>query len=167
MYLGYQNDKIVFYTEEELDPLMYCLEKSEYTEEEYIAVGDEYDLKTDKKAVNQAKEAKIIENDTARDEALNQGVIYKNVLFDSDTDQKVNLLAMVSAMDDEQTIVWYGKDNQPLECDKQDLINIGGLITTLHSFCWNKNAEIKDEINNAQTIEDVENIEINYEMEGE
>lgn len=167
MYLGYQNDKIVFYTEEELDPLMYCLEKSEYTEEEYIAVGDEYVLKTDKKAVNQAKEAKIIENDTARDEALNQGVIYKNVLFDSDTDQKVNLLAMVSAMDDEQTIVWYGKDNQPLECDKQDLINIGGLITTLHSFCWNKNAEIKDEINNAQTIEDVENIEINYEMEGE
>ena len=37
----------------------------------------------------------------------------------------------------------------------------------LHSFCWNKNAEIKDEINNAQSIEDIENIEINYEMEGE
>jgi len=162
MYLGYQNDKIVFYTEAELDPLMYCLEKSEYTEEEYIAVGDEYVLKTDEKAVNQAKDAKIIENDTARDEALNQGVEYKGVLFDSDTDQKVNLLAIVSTMDDEQTIIWYGKDNQPLECDKQDLINIGGLITMLHSFCWNKNAEIKALINRASTIEDVENIEIDY-----
>lgn len=167
MYLGYQGDKIIFYTENELDKMLYCLDKSEYTEDGYVLVNDEYVLKTDEKAVNQAKEAKIIENDTARDEALNQGVEYKGVLFDSDTDQKVNLLAIVSTMDDEQTIIWYGKDNQPLECDKQDLINIGGLITMLHSFCWNKNAEIKALINRASTIEDVENIEINYEMEGE
>lgn len=166
MYLGYQGGKIKFYTESEIDAQKNNIDRVEYTEDEYILVGDEYILKTDEKAVNQAKEAKIIENDTARDEALNQGVIYKNVLFDSDTDQKVNLLAMVSAMDDEQTIVWYGKDNQPLECDKQDLINIGGLITLLHSFCWNQNAMIKKEINKATTIEAVESIEINYEMEG-
>lgn len=114
--------------------------------------------------LEQAKEAKIAENDNARDEALNQGVVYKEVLFDSDTDQKVNLLAIVSTMDDEQTITWFGKDNQPLECNKEDLINIGGLITQLHSFCWNKNAEIKEAISEAETKEEVEAIVINYEL---
>ena len=128
------------------------------TEEELQAWGaDSADL------LVQAKQAKIAENDSVRDEALNAGVTYKEVLFDSDTDQKVNLLAVVTTMGDEETIVWFGKDNQPLTCAKEDLINIGGLITQLHSFCWNKNAELKAEINYAETIEEVEAIEINYE----
>lgn len=112
--------------------------------------------------LQQAKEAKIQENDIIRDEALNQGVEYKNVLFDSDTDQKVNLIAMVESMNASQKIIWFGKDNQPLECTKQDLINIGGLITQLHSFCWSKNYEIKQAINACQTIEELENIIIDY-----
>lgn len=112
--------------------------------------------------LNKTKQAKIFENDKARDEALNQGVVYEGILFDSDTDQKVNLLAIVSTMGDTDKIVWFGKDNQPLECNKEDLINIGGLITQLHSFCWTKNAEIKEAINRATTIEEVENIEIDY-----
>jgi N-methylhydantoinase A/oxoprolinase/acetone carboxylase beta subunit len=112
--------------------------------------------------LEQAKQSKIQENDTKRDEALNQGVEYKDVLFDSDTDQKVNLLAIVSTISDEDTIIWFGMDNQPLVCNKQDLINIGGLITQLHNFCWNKNALIKAEINNAQATEEVEAIIIDY-----
>ena len=114
--------------------------------------------------LEEAKQAKIKENDLKRDEALNQGILYKDVLFDSDTDQKVNLLAIVSTMGDEDVIIWYGKDNQPLECSKEDLINIGGLITQLHSFCWTNNAEIKGAINDAETIEEVENIVIDYTM---
>lgn len=117
--------------------------------------------------LQKAKDEKIVVNDSERDIALNQGVIYKDVLFDSDTDQKVNLLAIVSTMGDTDTIVWFGKDNQPLECNKEDLINIGGLITMLHSFCWNKNALLKSEINNAQTVDEVNAIEINYESEDE
>lgn len=113
--------------------------------------------------LQQEKDAKIQENDIARDTALNEGVTYQDVLFDSDTDQKVNLIAMVSAMSDEDTITWYGMDNQPLVCTKQDLINIGGLITQLHTHCWTLNAEIKSEINEATTVEEVEAIEVNYE----
>ena len=118
--------------------------------------------KTDEQKLQEAKEQKIIENDTARDEALNQGVTYKDVLFDSDTDQKVNLLAMVSTMTGEETMYWYGKNNTPLLCAKEDLINIGGLITQLHAFCWNKNAEIKQAIAEAQTIEEVNEIDTHY-----
>ena len=130
-----------------------------------IVVYDETQEEADARILEQAKEAKIIENDTVRDEALLSGVTYKNVLFDSDTDQKVNLLATLTMLEEGQTIIWYGMDNQPLECDKQDLINIGGLITQLHSFCWNKNAEIKQAVNQAETVEEVENIAISYESE--
>ena len=112
--------------------------------------------------MQQAKQQKIYENDTARDEALNSGVVYKEVLFDSDTDQKVNLLATISMMSDTNTIEWFGMNNYSLICTKQDLLNIGGFITALHSYCWTKNAETKEAIRNASTIEEVNNIVIDY-----
>ena len=114
--------------------------------------------------LKQAKEAKIQENVKLRDTALNQGVTYRDILFDSDTVQKVNLLATVSMMEDTDTIEWYGMNNDSLECTKEDLLNIGGLITQLHTFCWTKNAEIKELINIAETIEEVKEIEIDYSM---
>ena len=109
-----------------------------------------------------AKENKILLNDELRDSALLGGVTYQNVLFDSDTDQKVNLLATVGMMSDEDTITWFGMDNQGLLCTKTDLMAIGGLITELHSYCWSMNAYIKEQISEAQTMEELDNIEINY-----
>lgn len=134
--------------------------------QDYVYLNGEVVLNPDLDEIKlqEAKEAKILENDTVRDEALNQGVSYKNVLFDSDTDQKVNLIATVEMMPEGSTVIWFGMDNQPLECAKEDLYNIGGLITQLHSFCWNKNALIKAEINNASTVAGVEAIIIDYTM---
>lgn len=45
MYLGYQNGKIKFYTEQELPLEFYNLDKVEYTEDEYVLDGEEYVLK--------------------------------------------------------------------------------------------------------------------------
>lgn len=44
MYLGYQNGKIKFYTEEPLDQEFYNLEKVEETDKEYVLDGEEYVL---------------------------------------------------------------------------------------------------------------------------
>lgn len=132
-----------------------------------IIVYDETQEEADTRELRQAKEDKVQENDVIRDQILLQGVIYQDILFDSDTDQKVNLLATVGSMSDEDTIIWYGMDNQALECNKADLINIGGLITQLHSFCWTRNAQIKQEINEAETIEEVDEVEINYNLPNE
>lgn len=112
--------------------------------------------------LEQVKLFKIKCNDSARDNVINGGVTYRSILFDSDTDQKVNLLAIVSTMNDEDTITWFGMNNDSLECSKVDLISIGSLITNLHEFCWTKNAQIKAAIAAAQTVEEVEAIEINY-----
>ena len=109
------------------------------------------------------KQEKIALNDESRDRALLQGVEYQDVLFDSDTDQKVNLLATVGMMSDSDTITWYGMDNKGLLCTKADLIAIGGLITELHSFCWQNNAYIKEQIAEVNSIADLEQIEVSYE----
>ena len=45
MYLGYQNGKIKFYTEQPLDQVFYSLDKVEETELEYVLDGEEYVLK--------------------------------------------------------------------------------------------------------------------------
>ena len=45
MYLGYQNNKIKFYTETTLNPTIYKVDKWEETQDEYILDGDEYILK--------------------------------------------------------------------------------------------------------------------------
>lgn len=132
----------------------------------YIVVDNELVLNPDypTEHLQKAKQEKVQLNDTARDEALYGGVTYQNVLFDSDTDQKINLLATVGMMSDSDTITWYGMDNQGLLCTKADIEAIGQLIIQLHSYCWNMNAYIKEQIQEAQTIEEVEAIVINYTM---
>ena len=45
MYLGYQDNKVKFYTVEPLDEALYNIDKVEYTDDEYILEGDEYILK--------------------------------------------------------------------------------------------------------------------------
>lgn len=113
------------------------------------------------------KREKITLNDELRDIALLGGIIYKDILFDSDTDQKINLLSTVETLSDEDTIVWYSINNEPLLCNKEDLYNIGYLIKELTTYCWTHNAEIKQAIQSAETLEELEEIEINYNREEE
>ena len=45
MYLGYQGEKIKFYTETPLDSTLYNIDKVEETSDEYVLDGEEYVLK--------------------------------------------------------------------------------------------------------------------------
>lgn len=154
----------------------------------YKIVDNEVVKKSDEEIelqeLQKAKVLKIAENDRLRDEALNAGVEYKGILFDSDTDQKVNLLATVSMMNtislgegsssvndselemqgDDSIITWFGKNNEPLECTVGDLTAIGALITELHTFCWTRNAEIKASISLAEDIDELDDITIDYTL---
>lgn len=116
--------------------------------------------------LEQAKQLKYTENETIRDTFLLSGVTYKNIVFDSDTDQKINLMYAVESMGDEDTIEWVGIDGvSKLECTKVDLLNIGKLITATTSYVWQyRNPQIKKLIEEAETIEEVEAIEITYEL---
>lgn len=113
------------------------------------------------------KQDKIMLNDELRDIALFGGVEYQGVLFDSDTDQKTNLIGTILSMSDEDTITWYGMDNQGLLCTKVDLYAISNLIKDLHGFCWSMNAYLKEQIAEAETLEELEAIVIDYTMPSE
>lgn len=142
--------------------------KQKYGIEYYIYKNGKVILNPNYTTIELSKKKKdLIEyNDTIRDKYLNNGIMYKGIRFDSDTDQKVNLIGRISTLNDIDNIVWYGMDNDELLCNKQDLINIGMIIEELHTYCWDRNSEIKLQINNAQTMEELESIDISYEFEG-
>ncbi len=117
---------------------------------------------TEEEKLINAKIEKAEENDRLRDAKLLEGVTYNNVLFDSDNEQKINLLAKYSMMADTDTVVWYGMDNTALLCTKGDLMAIGRMIETLHTFCWENNAYIKEQIAEAKSISELNYIEIDY-----
>lgn len=63
MYLGYQNDKIKFYTQTPLDPVLYNLDKVEETHDEYVLDSDEYVKNDDNyKTKLAAKERERLDN---------------------------------------------------------------------------------------------------------
>lgn len=124
------------------------------------------DLSYEQRMLDEAKKNKLSENIKKRDERLNAGIMYQNILFDSDTDQKINLMAMVDMMNENDTIIWLGKENHPLNCTKQDLLNIGNLIVQLTSAIWGSeglNQYYINAINNCSTVEAVNNIVIDYD----
>lgn len=128
--------------------------------------GPIVDSTYEQRMLDQAKNNKLAENIKKREERLNAGIMYKNILFDSDTDQKVNLMAMASFMADDDTIIWLGKDNQPLNCTKEDLLNIGNLIVQLTSAIWGDgglNQQYINAINSCTTVQEVNNIVIDYD----
>mgnify|MGYP003456859081 CR=1 FL=1 len=58
MYLGYQDGKITFYTEQPLQAEFYSLDKVEETELEYVLDGEEYVLKDEAWEAKQAQKEK-------------------------------------------------------------------------------------------------------------
>ena len=122
--------------------------------------------KSEEQKLQEAKESKYKENEAIRDAFLISGVTYKDILWDSDLEQKLNISVQLSTMGEEETVVWVAMDGvTALECTKQDLMNIGALLTTMTAYVWQyKNPAIKQSIADAQTIEEVEAIEIVYDM---
>lgn len=120
-------------------------------------------VKDSEKELVQAKQDKLAENSQKRDEKLLAGVTYQNVLFDSDTDQKINLMFAANSMSDTDTVIWFGKNNDPLECTKADILAIGALVSELTSKIWSEiNPQYIAQINSATTVEEVNAIVIDY-----
>lgn len=120
----------------------------------------------DAEKLEDARQAKYQENETIRDAFLVSGVTYKDILWDSDLEQKLNISVQLSTMGEEDTVVWVAMDGvTALECTKADLLNIGSLLTTMTAYVWQyKNPAIKQAIADAETIEELNEIEIVYDL---
>lgn len=71
MFLGYQNNKIKFYTEQPLDETLYNLDRVEETQDEYVLDGDEYVL-NDEEQQQKAQQKAIAQRVAELKEELNQ-----------------------------------------------------------------------------------------------
>ena len=63
---------------------------------------------------------------------------------------------------------WLTKDDKVVELTLEDFGELGGLIAQYKAGGWNeKYLNFKEQIENAETIEEVNNIELNYDIPSE
>lgn len=118
------------------------------------------------KEFNALKSYLYSKNEKIREAFKLSGINYKGIIFDSDDEQKINLMYASSMMSDTDTIEWTGQDGiSKLLCSKEDLMQIGLLIQQKISYIWQiRNPEIKSQIMNAKTIEELNAIDISYSI---
>lgn len=118
------------------------------------------------KQLQEAKEIKLQENETKRNERLAKGVLYKEVYFDIDADSKINIDYAVNKMAEDEKVFWGGTDGVTyIELTKAEMQELSVEIVSLTSAIWainGLNKTYKDNINAAQTLEELNNIIINY-----
>ncbi len=176
MFLGYQKNKIKFYTEEKLNENVYNLDKTEETNDEYVLYGDEYLLKSSviEELFQKAKDEKLKEASTKAKFAIENGYVnYKNAQIETNTQTvaDLNTIRQMCVVLNENSCKWLSKNDilltlvidreNPVEND--DFVKIGILISEYKNNIWtNKYVNYLNQINCAQTVEDIKAIRIKY-----
>lgn len=178
MYLGYQNGKIKFYTEQPLDQALYNLDKVEQTELEYVLDGEEYVLKDEvweQEKLKQAKETKL-------KEILEKAYEYENktglVSFDgrvSETETQVLHTELFNQSKFFQMVIGFTqgvltgdqlyntKEDINVYINAQEAQAIYFAIKNATEKLWTVDyLYYKKLIEQAETVEDVEAVEVDY-----
>lgn len=178
MFLGYQNDKIKFYTEQPLNQTLYNIDKVEETDDEYVLDGDEYVLKDAEyiaKELQKAKDAKYQEANSKANTYLQSG----EALYEFEPDKHIEatdgniakmtayaLAYITGQLQPEDTVVWNTKEDETVNLNQQQIVQILQGLGQVQASVWSIQypAYIKA-IDEAMTIEEVEAIVIDYESE--
>lgn len=112
--------------------------------------------------LEEEKAKKIKENDSLRDKRILAGVEYKGLMWDCDTDQKINLIGRAMFMNDGDTETWYAMDTNHMDLTKAEMMELGNIIGNITTAIWQQNFNIKYQIENAKTVADVQKIYIDY-----
>ena len=114
-----------------------------------------------------AKEIKLAKNKTAYDTALKAGVTYKGELFDCDTLAAVRIMgqmiaAQTQAIAEAATIDWFDYNYKPVTLTIAEFMEFAGLVTLNTRRIETLNCSFNTAIETAQTMEELEAIEIDY-----
>lgn len=173
MFLGYNHaGKIKFYTEQPLDPYIYNLEKVEETQDEYVLDGDEFVLRTpewDEKQLEEAKQLKYEEALLkAKDFEQNGCVEYKNAKFEMSDSNRNNLRETQEALTlmGQESTEWNDKDDNIITLTIEDIqyIRLNLILNAVRTLWIESYPAYLVQIAEAQTVEEVNNIVINYEV---
>ncbi|EHV6715873.1 DUF4376 domain-containing protein [Campylobacter coli] len=109
-----------------------------------------------------AKEFKKDEIDKSKDNAIEGGVSYKDKIFQSAEKDRnlltstVSLFAITKQLP--EGFVWISKDNEAVPFTLEELIELGGIMTNSVNTNTIKARTLKDKVEQAQTLEEIEAI---------
>lgn len=112
-----------------------------------------------------AKQAKIADINTAKEKAFKDGIIFKDAHFDCDDraqDRTGNRLLLLQAMPVE-TLEWLDYDYKPVEMTAEEFQQLCAAIFERVQFIEFKTGMMLNEVERAQTLEELEDISINFE----
>ena len=176
MYLGYQGEKIKFYTEQPLNESLYNITRTEQTDDEYVKFGDEYVLKTNPELLQSAKDEKYTEANLKAFEYLESGeavFTYEEGKSIEATDGNIAKLGLalvnfILQQDYTSTIEWNTKENENVQLNAEQLQIIVTGLQAIQAEVWTvKFVAYNTAITEATTIEEVENIIIDYSSQEE
>ena len=169
MYLGYQGNKIKFYTETPLNQTIYNIDRVEETSDEYVLNGDEYVLKTNPAVIAQAKLMKYQENDLKAGEArygqeFTVTIQEQECVFDTTEQTQRDLLTAFAVCSTGQSYEgWVTNNGVVLDLTMEDVALISQVFKE-KSNVYDKWNLYKQAIDEAVTLEDVQAIVIDYEV---
>ncbi|HEF7145106.1 TPA: DUF4376 domain-containing protein [Campylobacter jejuni] len=109
-----------------------------------------------------AKEFKKDEIDKAKNNAIEGGVSYKDKIFQSAEKDRnlltstVSLFAITKQLP--EGFVWISKDNEAVPFTLEELIELGGIMANSVNTNTIKTRTIKDKVEQAQTLEEIQSI---------
>lgn len=112
--------------------------------------------------INTIKTRKIASLKQLRDEYLYGGISYANTVFQTDdlTQQRMTGAALAVTVDPTIVINWKTNDGSFLEMSSSDIISVATLIRLHIQACFNNEMTLKEQIENANTTNDIQSIDI-------
>ena len=136
----------------------------EYTEEEITLGADNCYYLKGFAPLEDLREAKRQEINTARDNAEQGGFEYLGKVFDSDpvSCQRIALSSQTAMMcktaGQEFNVVWTCQDNTTIELDADAMIGASAALTQWSNECHVKASELKEQLAQATTEDEIKNI---------
>ena len=173
MFIAKNNDLIILAkeTREELEQALKFMVFTEIieTEEKYVLADGKYVVENE--ALILAKEQKQKENTALAKQAVENGYVdFKGAQFETNAQTVGDLTASMLLVQQAglESYSWLTKDDKVVELTLEDFGTLGGLIAQYKAGIWNgKYLNFKTQIENAETIEEVNNIELNYDIPSE
>ena len=171
MFIAKNNDLIILAkeTKRELEKALEFMVFTEIieTEENYVLINGAYLLESE--ALKTIKEQKQKENTALAKFAVENGYIdFKGAQFETNAQTVGDLTASMLLVQQAglESYSWLTKDDKVVELTLEDFGELGGLIAQYKAGIWNgKYLNFKEQIENAKTIEEVNNIELNYDIQ--
>ena len=118
---------------------------------------------TQEAKIKYAKEIKKEEIQKAKDKDIKSGVSYKGKIFQSEEKDRNLLTSTVSLFSITKQLpnnfVWISKDNEAVPFNLEELIELGGIMANLVTASTIKARMLKDRIEQAQSMEEIETIQ--------